>query len=157
MHIDDLGDEKNNADRYLIFELGQETFATPLIEVRSVIEFQEAKPIPHTAAYYKGVINIRGEIVGVIDLRERLDIKGAHSPSSQLVFETGGGMLAVTVDKVVAVAALKDGDIDRKVSPPSGGKHDRSYFLGVGKHQDKLLTLISLHKLAASEPATRKG
>jgi purine-binding chemotaxis protein CheW len=149
----DHSTESAAADKYLVFELGQELFATPLIEVRSVIEFHEAKPIPHTAPYYKGVINIRGEIVGVIDLRQRLNISGAEKPDCQLVFETEKGPLAATVDKVQAVAALPESDLDRKTAQADGGE-DRAYFLGVGKYQGKLLTLISLRRLAGAEKLT---
>lgn len=141
------------ADKYLVFELGTELFATPLIEVRSVIEFHEAKPIPHTAPYYKGVINIRGEIVGVIDLRQRLNISGSPKPDCQLIFETELGSLAATVDKVQAVAALPESDLDRKTAQVDGAEN-RAYFLGVGKYQGKLLTLISLRRLAGSEKLT---
>lgn len=149
----DNSNESAAADRYLVFELGPELFATPLIEVRAVIEYQAAKPIPHTAAYYKGVINIRGEIVGVIDLRERLGIPGSEHPTSQLVFETDMGSLAAIVDKVQAVASLPESDLDRKASG-GAGTEDRTYFLGVGKYNGKLLTLISLRKLTRVEKPT---
>jgi len=149
----DNSNESAAADKYLVFELGAELFATPLIEVRSVIEFHEAKPVPHTPPYYKGVINIRGEIVGVIDIRERLGIKGSEKPAAQLVFETDLGSLAATVDKVQAVAALPEADLDRKAAGAEGGK-DRAYFMGIGKYEGKLLTLISLRKLAPNQNFT---
>ncbi len=146
----DNSNESAAADKYLVFELGNELFATPLIEVRSVIEFHTAKPVPHTPSYYKGVINIRGEIVGVIDIRERLGIKGAEKPAAQLVFETDLGSLAATVDKVQAVAALPEADLDRKAASTEKNQ-ERAYFMGIGKYDGKLLTVISLRKLAPQE------
>jgi chemotaxis signal transduction protein len=70
-----------------------------------------------------------------------------------LVFETEKGPLAATVDKVQAVAALPESDLDRKTAQADGGE-DRAYFLGVGKYQGKLLTLISLRRLAGAEKLT---
>ena len=150
--MEDLSNE-SGGDRYLIFELGSELFATPLIEVRSVIEYQAAKPIPHTAPYYKGVINIRGEIVGVIDLRERLNITGTKNPTSQLVYETKIGALAATVDKVLAVTSFKDDELDRTISAKTE-VDGRAYFLGVAKHGGQLLTVISLPKLSVAQSVT---
>lgn len=143
--------ESVSVEKYLIYQLGEELFATPLIEIRSVIEYHPAKPIPHTQPYFKGVINIRGEIIGVIDLRERFGIKGATNPDCQLIFDTDGGSLAATVDRVHSVSRLSDPTIERKAGTETQGRGDRAYFMGVGKLDDKLLTLVSLKKVAGSE------
>lgn len=143
--------ESVSVEKYLIYQLGPELFATPLIEIRSVIEYHQAKPIPHTQPYFKGVINIRGEIIGVIDLRERLGIKGDEKPDAQLIFDTDGGPLAATVDRVHSVSRLTDPSIERKAGTDTQGRGERAYFMGVGKLDDKLLTLVSLKKVASSE------
>lgn len=137
---------KDTANKYLIYQLGHENFATPLIEVREVIEFREAKPIPHTSSFFKGVINIRGEIVGVLDLRERLNVKDAGEPMAQLIFETDNGPLAAIVDRVHSVTVILEKDLERRPAVHSGGE-DRAYFLGVGKVDDRLLTVVSLRKI----------
>ncbi len=143
-----MSDEINNQDthKYLIYQLGTENFATPLIEVREVIEFRAAKPIPHTSIFFKGVINIRGEIVGVVDLRERLNITASPTPMAQLIFETENGPLAAIVDRVHSVTIILEKDLERRPAVHSGD-NDRSYFIGVGKVEDKLITLVSLRKI----------
>ena len=147
--IDDKLTAGNN-EKYLLYQLGDGFFATPLIEVREVIEYRPAKPIPHTAPYFKGVINIRGEIVGVMDLRERLTIQGSDKPVALLIFETDNGPLAAIVDKVDSVTVINEADLERR-SAAHGQGADRAYFLGVGKVGDKLLTVVSLTKILSTE------
>ena len=145
--------EDSSGEKYLNYQLGNESFATPLIEVREVIEYRPAKPIPHTPKFFKGVINIRGEIVGVIDLRDRLEIKSDVTPVTQLVFETAAGPLAAIVDSVQSVTIILEKDIERRTAGQSSGSN-RAYFLGVGKVNDKILTLVSLRQILTTEQLT---
>ena len=146
--------EDSTGEKYLIYQLGTESFATPLIEVREVIEYRPAKTIPHTPTFFKGVINIRGENVGVIDLRDRLDIKSEAPPATQLVFETEAGPLAAVVDFVQSVSVIEEKDIERRATVQSAGSN-RAYFLGVGKVNEKLLTLVSLRLILTAEQLTQ--
>lgn len=142
--------DKDDAQKFLIFEIGQEVFATSLIEIREVIEYNQPKPIPQMPAFFKGVINIRGEIIGVLDLRERLGIKGSDVVPCQLVFETDAGPLAAVVDRVQSVTVIEESQLDRRNLVGTAGP-DRAYFLGVGKIDNRIVTLISLRKLAMTD------
>ena len=144
--------QSDDSQKFLMFQLGTELFATPLIEVREVIEFNQAKPIPHMPAFFKGVINIRGEIIGVIDLRERLGMTGLPANPCQLIFETDAGPLAAIVDRVHSVTIVEESQLDRRTTISSHAT-DRSYFLGVGKVDDRIFTLISLRKLMKTDQA----
>jgi purine-binding chemotaxis protein CheW len=137
--------EKDDLDKFLIFQMGEELFGTSLVEVRQVIEFHQAKPIPHMPNYFKGVINIRGEIIGVVDLRERLGLKIGQSGLSQLVFDTDSGPLAAIVDRVQSVTVIDDASIDRRTA--SAQTADRAYFLGVAKVGDRIVTIVNLRRL----------
>jgi purine-binding chemotaxis protein CheW len=137
--------EKDDLDKFLIFQMGEELFGTSLVEVRQVIEFHQAKPIPHIPNYFKGVINIRGEIIGVVDLRERLGLKIGQSGLSQLVFDTDSGPLAAIVDRVQSVTVIDDASIDRRTA--SAQTADRAYFLGVAKVGDRIVTIVNLRRL----------
>jgi len=139
-----------NQEKYLLYQLGADLFATPLIEIREVIEYRAAKPIPHTAAFFRGVINIRGEIVGVMDLRERLGVSGTDKPVALLIFETDNGPLAAVVDKVHSVTVIAESELERRASAHTQS-NERAYFIGVGKVEDKLLTVISLRKILSAE------
>jgi purine-binding chemotaxis protein CheW len=146
--MDDL--DNANAEKYLEFLLGDGAFATPLIEIREVIEFRAPKPIPHTAPYFKGVINVRGEIIGVVDLRQRLDIKGSDTPVALLVFETEHGPLAAMVDRVTSVTVIPESQIDHRSSGQAANA-DRNYFRGVGRSADRLITIITLKSILSKE------
>ena len=141
--------DKDDLQKFLIFQMGEEWFATSLLEIREVIEYNAPKPIPQMPAFFKGVINIRGEIIGVIDLRERLGIKGSDKALCQLIFETDSGPLVAIVDRVQSVTVIEESQLERRSMVSTSGAPDRSYFLGVGKLDDRIVTLISLRKLGA--------
>lgn len=139
-----------STDKFLEFLLGDGAFATPLIDIREVIEFRSPKPIPHTANYFKGVINLRGEILGVVDLRQRLDIKGSETPVAMLVFETDHGPLAAIVDRVTSVTVIPEAQIDHRASGQAA-INDRNYFRGVGRSAERLITIITLKNILSKE------
>ncbi len=134
--------DNETPNKYLIYQMGEELFASSLIEVREVIEFHAPKPIPNAAPHHKGVINIRGEIMGVVDLREKLGLVGSDHPLCQLVVVTEKGVLAAIVDKVHSVAVINDSEIDRKAT--AKGSANSPFLTGVAKHEGQLLTLLSL-------------
>lgn len=142
----------DSSDKYIVFQMGDELFATSLLEVREVIETQAPKPIPNMAPSFKGVINIRGEIIGVIDLRERLGITEKSQSLCQLVFETSSGPLAAIVDKVHSVIVTDISTLERRPNVAQGS--DRAYFIGVGKVGERIVTFISLPKIVSSEAMT---
>jgi len=144
-----VDDNSNATDKYLIYQLGDQFFATPLIEIREVIEYREPKQVPHTARFFKGVINIRGEIVGVIDLRERLGMIPELNPVAQLVFETDKGPLAAIVDRVQSVTVINESEIDRRAV-----NQNATYFTGVGKIEDYLISILSLKNVVTSQDLT---
>jgi purine-binding chemotaxis protein CheW len=145
----DVTSETAGDDKYLVFQLGPSLYATPLIEVREVIEYQSAKPIPHTAPFFKGVINIRGEIVGVIDLRMRLGIQEVAEPEAQLIYDAESGPLAAIVDKVLSVAVISEANLDRRLTGSQQGEN--RYLVGIGKADDKIFTVVSLKKMLTAE------
>jgi purine-binding chemotaxis protein CheW len=138
MQFDDHGKFK-----YMIFHLGAETYGTPLLGVRKVIENRQAKPVPGTSAAFEGMINLNGDIIGVIDLRKLLGITGGPKALSILVFETDKGFHGGIVDKCLSVTEIKDADIDRKPFTGAG-----EHVLGIGKVNGELVTLIDLSKAA---------
>lgn len=141
-----------SSDKYIVFQMGSELFATSLLEIREVIETQTPKPIPNMAPYFKGVINIRGEIIGVIDLRERLGIAERNQSLCQLVFETSAGPLAAIVDRVHSVIVADPATLERRANIAQGT--DRAYFIGVGKVGERIVTFISLPKIISGEAMT---
>jgi purine-binding chemotaxis protein CheW len=142
--------EDQDLNRYLLFTLGGEIYGTPLMAVREVCEFQRVKPIPHTVNSFLGVINIRGEIVGVVDLRVRLNYPPKESKIiAMMVFSTEEGALGAVADTLEGVAKINTQDIDPK--PRIDSRVPTKYILGVGKHKNNLVTLIDLREVLERE------
>lgn len=133
-------------NRYLIFSLGREMFGTPLLGVREVVEPLAPKPVPNTRPFFTGVINIRGEIVGVMDLRARFQQTPKSEPGqAMMVFETSTGTEAALVDRIEAVAKISEKNIELQPNVRSNIPSD--YLLGVAKEGERLVTLIDLRKV----------
>lgn len=135
--------------RYLLFTLDGNHYGTPLLGVREVIEPQEAKTVPNTVPFFKGLINIRGQIVGLVDLRLRFGYAVGESPSqAYLVFETESGPVAAIVDKVEAVAQIEMNKIHQ--NPNIQSQVSMEFLFGVAQLDSRLVTLIDL-KLTLSQ------
>lgn len=129
--------ELQNDNRYLIYRIGGELYGTPLLEVREVVEYQKPKFMPNMESHFSGVINIRGSIVGVVDLRSKFGISQEISKSTALlVCESEKGPIAAIVDKVESVLPINKSE--RESKPPILSKVDSSYLIGVAKINEKL-------------------
>ena len=136
--------------KYILFRLGSELYGTALLDVREVVEPIEPKPIPNTVPWFKGVINIRGEIVGVIDLRKRFGhAEESTSGLALMIFSTSAGPLAGLVDKVESVVRIPEADIERH--PNVMSVVPAEYLLGIGTVQNRLVTLVDLAKILGDE------
>ncbi len=136
--------------RFLIFKIGEETYGSPLLSVREVLEYQKPKFMPNMVRHFAGVINVRGAIVGVIDMRIKFGLK--HSDGERLAMllcDTERGAVAAIVDQVESVLTIDDKDLD--LDPPVQTKLGKEYLVGVAKNQDKLITIINLHKSLTEE------
>lgn len=150
--IDDgLDDEMvDEGSKYLLFRLDGEIYGTPLLGVREVIQPQATKAIPNTAPYFKGLINVRGQIIGVVDLRLRFEYTAIDVPSMAfLIFETEVGPIAAVVDKVEAVVKIDDDNFHKK--PNIRSQVPAEFFIGATTHEDQLVTLIDLNKTLSTE------
>lgn len=154
--MSDIVASEDECSRYFIFQLGQELYGTPLLGVREVIEAQEIKPLPNTVPHFLGVINLRGQIVGVIDLR----LKFGHSTqgtqgNALVVFDTRSGSVAALIDAVDSVAAIPQNLIDtqRNVRIELAPE----YLIGIGCNEGRLITLLDLNRFVGAEDITRAG
>jgi purine-binding chemotaxis protein CheW len=154
----DVKDAKNNYDgineedtnRYILFWLNNELYGTPLLSAREVVEQQPVKTIPNTTPYFLGVINIRGEIIGLIDLKRRFGLEQTESANASLVvFESHGSSVAASVDKLEAVVSLRKEDIEE--NPNISVKVPMEYLVGIGKYEDRLVTILDLQRILDAE------
>lgn len=139
-----------NDSKYLIFRIGNELYSSPLLSIREVLEYQKPKPMPNMVSYFAGVINVRGTIVGVVDLRSKFDVENKiNAKTAMLLCDTERGSIAAIVDTVDSVLEFKPETLERK--PAIKSKVAQDYLIGVAKNGDDLITVIDLHKSLTDE------
>ncbi len=143
--------------QYLTFTLGQETFAFDVGNVREVLELIPITKLPKTPEYMSGVINVRGSVVPVIDLRQKLGMpKGEKTVDTCIIvieIPLDGTMtvLGVMVDSVQEVMEFDPSQID---PPPRIGERIRSDFLvGIGKRDDRFIMIMKITEVISAEDA----
>ena len=136
--------------RFLLFRVGGQLYGTPLLGIREVVEPQEPKPIPNTVSFFCGVINLRGQVVGVIDLRTRFGCEASRLPRMALmIFATESGPLGALVDEIECVVKIPPEKIESKAVIRTQVPAD--YFIGIGNQDGRLISLIDLNKILGTE------
>jgi purine-binding chemotaxis protein CheW len=129
------------------FRIGRETFGVPIGMVHEIVRMPEITSVPDSPGYVEGVINLRGKIVSVVDLRKRFGEKEitANKKNRILVAEVEGKMVGLIVDAASEVLKIPESEVDL---PPSLFEEDAmNYVTGVGKLKGRLVILIDLNKI----------
>lgn len=135
-------------DLHLVgFRIGRETFGVPIDLVHEIVRVPEITPVPDSPEFVEGVINLRGKIVSIVDLRKRFGERQitSHKKNRILVVEFEGKMVGLVVDAASEVIKLPHEDID---PPPTVFQEgELNYVTGVGKMKDRLVILVELGKI----------
>jgi purine-binding chemotaxis protein CheW len=129
------------------FRVGRETFGVPIGLVHEIVRVPDITAVPDSPGYVEGVINLRGKIVSVVDLRKRFGEKEikSHKKNRILVTEVEGKMVGLIVDAASEVLKIPDNEIEL---PPSVFEEgELNYVTGVGKLHGRLVILIDLSKI----------
>jgi purine-binding chemotaxis protein CheW len=151
-------DHSQMSHQYLTFTLGGETFAIGILAIKEIIEYSSLTSVPMMPAYLRGVINLRGAVVPVVDLSVRFNRPASAVTKRTCIviieIATGGGRqdIGVVVDQVDSVLDIPPEDIE---PPPSFGARIATDFIrGMGKINGKFAILLDVdHVLAAEEAA----
>ena len=133
------------------FMVGSEEFAIPILSVQEINRMMEITRVPQSPPFIEGVINLRGKIIPVMDLRKRFGVEVSIelSDSRIIVVEVATRVIGFTVDRVNEVLRIES---DIIVPPPSMVSGvDSEYVQGVGKLDDRLLILLNLDRLFSDE------
>jgi purine-binding chemotaxis protein CheW len=135
---------------FLTFRLGHEDYAIDILTVQEIRMFESVTKLPGTPDYIKGVINLRGVIAPVIDLRVKFGFDEAlYGPFTVLiVLRVRERLAAVVVDAVADVVALSEDEI--KPPPELGAAINIEYVMGLGTRADQMLILLDIEKLITS-------
>lgn len=141
--------------KYLTFRLGNEEYGIEILKVKEIIGMMPITPIPQTPQYIKGVINLRGKVIPVIDLRLRfqmeevpynertciivVEVKLANEPIS----------IGIVVDAVSEVSQIKEEEIE--ATPSFGTSLDTSYILGMAKTDNSVKILLDIDQVLTQE------
>ena len=144
-------DNDNATLRWVTFFLSQEKYGINVMQVQEVLRVSEIAPVPGAPDYVLGIINLRGNVVTVIDTRQRfgLESKEVDDSSRIVIVESNDQVVGILVDSVAEVVDLQLSEIE---SAPNVGSEDSSRFIqGVASQQDELLIIIDLNKLLSDE------
>lgn len=142
------------AGKYLTFVLGKEEFGVRVLKVREILGVQDITAVPRTPAYLKGVINLRGKVIPVIDLRLKFGLPGVDytQRTCVIVVQVSSGsaplVLGIVVDEVTEVLTMSASEIED--TPGFGMNVATAYILGMAKSKDKVKILLDIDKVLAS-------
>ena len=138
---------KGLSSQYVTFLLGNETYGISILKLNEIIAYQECTAIPHVPAFIKGVLNLRGIVVPVVDLRERFDMekKACDQFTVIMILEVSGRIMGLIVDAVSDVVTLAKEAI--KPRPNFSTGIGMNFIHGMGVKDDKFIILLDVDRL----------
>jgi purine-binding chemotaxis protein CheW len=145
----------DNTIQYLSFVLGKEEYGVDILRVQEIRSWEPVSRVPNVPAYEKGVVNLRGAIVPIIDLRERFSLsKVEYTPLTVVVvLQTGNGnstrIMGVVVDSVSDVISVEKNEIQG--APDFGTKVSNEFINGLVSVSERMVMLLDVDKLLTIE------
>lgn len=137
--------------QWVTFRLDGETYGINVMQVQEVLRYSEIAPVPGAPPYVLGIINLRGNVVTVIDTRHRFGLaEGEVTDNTRIVIiETDNHVIGIMVDSVAEVVYLNQSEIE--TAPNVGNEESAKFIQGVCHKNDELLILVDLNKLLTNE------
>ncbi|MFI5379105.1 MAG: chemotaxis protein CheW [Tepidisphaerales bacterium] len=148
---------KSKGGKYLTFALGKEEYGLEILKVREIFGYMEITAIPRTPAHVKGVINLRGQVMAVVDLRAKFGMETAERTEQTCVIvveiHRGGRKVCtgIIVDHVSEVLEVPGDKIED--APSFGSSVDSDFILGMGKIGDSVKILLDIEKVLDGDEA----
>jgi purine-binding chemotaxis protein CheW len=144
-------EQSTRAGKYLTFALAEEEYGLEILKVREIISMSEITSVPKTPSYVKGVINLRGKVIPVIDLRLKFAMDEAPYTDETciIVVDVDGVEMGIIVDHVSEVLDIAAGDIED--APEFGASVDIDFILGMGKADARVTILLDISKVIAAQ------
>ncbi|MFQ3543310.1 chemotaxis protein CheW [Halobacillus rhizosphaerae] len=146
-----MSEESVVQEKAIVFQLNEEEYAIPVSQVGSIERMMPITRIPNTAIFIEGVINLRGVVTPIIDLRRRFNLEaGPYNEQTRMIISTIEGMsVGLIVDAANDVLDLHNDDIEP--APEVVGTVEVEYIRGVAKIENRLLILLNLEKVLNRE------
>ncbi|MBN1376631.1 MAG: chemotaxis protein CheW [Dehalococcoidia bacterium] len=144
-------DNSMNEIQQVVFDLASEHYGVDISDVREIMRMQNITKVPGAVSYVEGVINLRGKVLPVLDLRKRLGLKVAEQSEESriVVVDIADGEVGVIVDAVTEVLRVPNSSIEPPSSMVAQGNSD--YLRGIAKLTGRLIILLDLNKLLSSK------
>ena len=137
--------------QWVTFHLENEKYGIKVMQVQEVLRMTEIAPVPGAPHYVLGIINLRGNVVTVVDTRRRFGLPDAEADDETriVIIEADNNVVGILVDSVAEVVDLKASEIE--TAPNVGNDESSKYIQGVSSRDDELLILVDVNKLLSDE------
>ena len=137
--------------RFVIFSVDEQIYGVEILKIKEVVSYQKITPLPNMKAFIKGVINLRGVILPVFDLREKFKLPETTYTSFHaiIVMEVSGRVMGIIVDEISDVVDLFPEEVQAASSLPPGVQAE--YMKGIGKKESELIVLLDVDRLLSPE------
>ncbi|MGQ9524025.1 MAG: chemotaxis protein CheW [Armatimonadota bacterium] len=138
------------AGKFLTFFLGSEEYGLEILKVHEIIGMMDITPVPRTPSFIRGVVNLRGKIIPVVDLRLKfgMDAVDHTDETCIIVVQANGVQMGIVVDRVSEVLDIAEEEIE--AVPSFGAEVDTAYILGIGKTGERVKLLLDIDKVLSS-------
>lgn len=139
------------------FRIGEEEFGVNILQVQEIIRMLDVTKVPKAPDFVEGVINLRGKVIPIIDLRKRFGLPARERDKMNriIVVEIGATVVGFIVDAVSEVLRLPASTVEPP--PPVVAGLDAEYISGVGKLDDRLLIMLDMNRLLSRDEKTALG
>lgn len=144
---EEIEGQKEDDLQIVTFRVGEEEFSVSILKVQEIIRMSEITKVPRSPDFVEGVINLRGKVIPVIDLRKRFGLPTAErdNDTRTIVVDCEGKVVGLIVDSVTEVLRLSKNTVEPP--PDIVGGVDSEYISGVGKLEDRLVILLDIDKV----------
>ena len=137
--------------QYVIFSINQQIFGIEISKIKEVLSYRKITPLPQVKGFVRGIINLRGAIIPVFDLREKFNLPAKEYTRFHviIVVEIAGRIMGVIVDEISDVLEILPEEFQTTGNLPSNLRQE--YLKGVGKKQDEMIILLDIDRLLSPE------
>ena len=133
----------DQAQQYVVFRLGKEEYGFDVTKVREIQSMENITVVHGSAEHIEGVMNLRGKLVTIINMRKRFGLEAGDKPTESkiVVVDASDAPVGFIVDEVIEVAHISKAEVE-KVPGHIASKIESAYVVGIAKREDRLITLI---------------
>jgi purine-binding chemotaxis protein CheW len=135
--------------QFVIFQVGPQFFAVEINRVKEILRHRKVTSLPKAPTFLEGVIDLRGTLIPIIDLRKRFEVPPTYDQQTRIiVLRMKGKRIGLVVDCVQRVVTIPIGDI--KAPPVIARIHSGEHILAVAKHEDELYIILDLDRILSA-------